>query len=130
MQESHQHFAPVLYVNDVAAASLFYQTVFEATALRRWANDDGSVHVAELQIGNALFHLHEEAPQHKELSPQTVGSTSVVIGLFVPDPHDVQRRAITAGAIELNAVQDYDYGYRQGSFADPFGHHWAVQKTI
>ena len=123
-------FAPKLYLRDVAAGILFYQQAFNAVELRRWSNDDGTVHVAELQIGNALFHLHEETLRIRELSPQTLNGTPVVIGLFVPDPHEVQKRAVVAGASELQPVIDYEYGYQQGSFADPFGHHWTVQKRI
>ena len=25
-------------------------------------------------------------------------------------------------------MQDYDYGYRQGTLADPFGHLWLIQR--
>jgi len=53
-------YAPILYLNNVADAIIFYQQAFNATELRRWSNDDGYVHVAELEIGNALFRLHEE----------------------------------------------------------------------
>ncbi len=28
--------------------------------MRRWNNDDGTLHVAELSISGALFHIHEE----------------------------------------------------------------------
>jgi uncharacterized glyoxalase superfamily protein PhnB len=27
-------------------------------------------------------------------------------------------------------MQDYDYGYRQGVIADPFGHQWLFEKRI
>jgi len=123
-------FAPVLYLRNVADGIQFYQQAFGAVELRRFSNDDGSVHVAELQIGDALFHLHEESPHLQSWSPQTLKGTPVELGLFVAHPHDVQTKAIAAGATELNAVQDYDYGYQQGTFADPFGHHWTVQKKL
>jgi PhnB protein len=38
---------------------------FNANELRRWSNDDGSIHVAEMMIENALFHLHEETARKK-----------------------------------------------------------------
>lgn len=123
-------FAPKLFMQDVAAAIQFYITALGAVEKRRWANDDGTVHVAELQLGDALFHLHEETARKQELSPETLGGTPVVLGVFVEDVHTVQGRAINAGAVELSPVQDYDYGYRQGSFSDPFGHHWTVQQKI
>ena len=108
----------------------FYQKAFDAKELRRWSNDDGSVHVAEMKIEGALFHLHEESSRNAELSPQTLGGTSVILGLFVDDPDTMMANALTAGATELSPIQDYDYGYRQGNIRDPFGHHWTIEKSI
>ena len=108
----------------------FYQKAFDAKELRRWSNDDGSVHVAEMKIENALFHLHEEVGRDSNLSPQTLGGTSVILGLFVDDPDAVMTKAVAAGATETNPMKDYEYGYRQGSITDPFGHHWTIEKSI
>jgi PhnB protein len=129
-QTSATRFAPMLYMKNVADAIEFYKKAFDAEELQRWSNDDGSVHVAEMSIEGAMFHMHEEVTRNNELSPGTLNGTSVELGLFVPDPHAVAAKAITAGATETNPVQDYDYGYQQGSFVDPFGHHWTVQKKI
>lgn len=65
-----------------------------------------------------------------ELSPETVRATTSLIGIFVPDPHAFIRKAAMAGGRELSPVKDYDYGYRQGTIIDPFGHHWLVEKKI
>ena len=108
----------------------FYQKAFDAKELRRWSNDDGSVHVAEMKIEDALFHLHEESSRNAELSPKTMGGTSVILGLFVDDPDTMVATALTEGATELSPIQDYDYGYRQGNIMDPFGHHWTIEKSI
>jgi PhnB protein len=123
-------FAPILYLNNVAAAIEFYKKAFGANELRRWSNDDGSVHVAEMSIGAASFYLHEEVSKSGNHSPATLGGTTVVIGLFVADPYEVTAKAVAAGALETSPVQDYDYGYRQGNVTDPFGHHWEIQKRI
>ncbi len=123
-------FAPVLYLINVAAAIAFYKNAFNANELRRRSNDDGSVHVAEMIMGNTLFHLHEEVARERELSPHTLNGTPVVLGLFVANPDDFAARSIAAGAVETSPVQDYDYGYRQVGITDPFGHHWVFQKRI
>ena len=123
-------FAPILYLKNVADAIEFYKKAFEAKELRRWSNDDGSVHVAEMMIQDALFHLHEEVSREGELSPVTLGGTCVILGLFVTNPDEVAGKAIAAGATETSPVKDYDYGYRQGNITDPFGHHWRIEKSI
>ncbi len=81
-------------------------------------------------IEDALFHLHEEVTRENELSQKTLNGTCVILGLFVENPDEVAAKAITAGAKETSPVKDYEYGYRQGSITDPFGHHWTIEKSI
>jgi PhnB protein len=124
------YFAPQLYLTNVLDGMEFYKKAFGAIELRRWSNPDGSVHVGELAIDGALFHLHEEVPRVNQLSPKTTKGTTILIGLFVPDPHATIKQAVEAGARIISPVQDYDYGYRQGEVIDPFGHQWMIEKKI
>ena len=127
---THIKFAPMLYCKNVAAAIEFYKQAFDAKEIRRFSDDDGSVHVAELTIQDAMFHLHEESKHKNELSPETLNGTSVVIGLFTDDVDAFFNAAIKAGATEVHAPQDYEYGMRQAYINDPSGHHWQIQKFI
>ena len=118
---------PMLYMKDLAAALDFYKKAFGA--VERWRIDnEGNVHVAEMFISPVLFRLHEEVKRDNELSPATLNATSTVIGLLVDDPDTLAARALAAGATELSPVQDFEYGYRQGTIRDPFGHHWCLEK--
>ena len=130
MKEQLTFFAPMIYLKKVAPAIEFYKKAFDAVVLRQWDNDDGSVHVAEMSIDGALFHLHEEVTRNTEMSPETLKGTSIAIGLVVEDVHGVMAKAVAAGGVELDPVRDYDYQYRQGNVADPFGHHWMLEKKI
>jgi PhnB protein len=123
-------FAPMIYLKTLAPAIEFYKNAFGASVMRQWHNDDGSVHVAEMEIDGALFHLHEEVARIDELSPGTLQGTTISVGLFVDDVDAMMAKAIAAGGKELDRVKDYDYGYRQGSLEDPFGHHWLLEKSI
>jgi PhnB protein len=127
---SSTFFAPHLTLAKVRPAMDFYQKAFNAQVLRSWDNDDGSVHVAEMEIAGALFHLHEEVSKSAQLSPETLKATTLLIGLFTPDPDAYVRQAVEHGGTILNPIQDYDYGYRQATVIDPFGHQWLIQKKI
>src|SRR5947207_979062 len=87
---------------------------FDAKELRRWSNPNGSVHVAEMIIEDALFHLHEEVSRDEEFSPKIVGGTTVILGLFVVNPDEVVTKALAASATKISPIKVYDYGYRQG----------------
>lgn len=123
-------FAPVMYMKNVADAMAFYKKAFDAKELRLFSNDDGNIHVAELMIQDAMFHLHEETEKKKQLSPATLHGTCVIIGLFVENPDELFEKAVAAGATITQPMQDYEYGFRQGDLVDPFGHHWTIQKMI
>ena len=123
-------FAPMIYLKTLAPAIEFYKNAFGASVMRQWHNDDGSVHVAEMEIDGALFQLHEEVARIDELSPGTLQGTTISVGLFVDDVDAMMAKAIAAGGKELDPVMDYDYEYRQGSLEDPFGHHWLLEKSI
>ena len=123
-------FAPHLTLKVLRPAINFYEKGLGAQTIRTFDNHDGSVHVAEMTLLGQLFHLHEEVARDRHLSPETVSSTTVLIGVFTADPDAMFNSAIAAGAKIVSPMQDYDYGYRQGTLADPFGHQWLIQKKL
>jgi len=121
------HFAPELHIPKGTFNIDFYRK-FGATEHFCFRNDDESIHVAELEIKGAIFHVHET--MRDALEPISAKGVTSVIGLFVPNVDEVMQKAIEAGATEITPATDHDYGYRQGMFKDPFGHYWQIQKRI
>lgn len=122
-------FAPELHIPNGTHNIDFY-TKFGATEHFVLRNDDGSIHVAELEIDGAIFHLHETMRWFESLEPVAAKGVTTVIGLFVDNVHNLFDKALLAGATEISPVTDHEYGYRQGMFKDPFGHFWQIQKKI
>jgi len=125
--EDVTYFAPELHIPNGTIEINFYKR-FGATENFCFRNDDGSIHVAELEINGAIFHVHET--MRNSLEPLSAKGVTAIIGLFVPNVEEIMQKAIDAGATEINPTTDHDYGYRQGMFKDPFGHYWQVQKKI
>jgi PhnB protein len=123
-------FAPQLFIKSGVKDIDFYVKAFGAVELRRFSNDDGTIHVSELSIQGALFHLHEERPEKGQIEPIENGGVTCIIGLFVDDVDEVIRKAVIAGATLINQPKDYEYGYRQAEIKDPFGHLWLIEKKI
>lgn len=120
---------PMLTVRGAAQAVDFYKDAFGAEEVSRLTSPAGAV-VAEISIDGARVFVVDEAPEAKNLSPETLGGTSVRINLIVDDPDAVAQRAVEAGATELFPVADQDYGLRQGRLVDPFGHHWLIGRPL
>ena len=127
---SKTFFAPQLYIKGGITDISFYEKAFGAIELRRWTNENNSLHVAELSIDGSLFHVHEEKLSAGKLSPGQVNGITTLIGLFVEDVDKVMTRAVEAGATLVSAAENYDYGYRQGEIKDPFGHVWMIETKI
>ena len=123
-------FSPMLNIPNGTYDVDFYTKALGAELVRTWKNDDGSIHVAEFSIGGTLFHLHQESPEFGNLTPAACQGVTCSIGLFTDDVDAVIQKALSFGAKLLSPAQDYDYGYRQGDFRDPFGHKWVIQKII
>jgi len=122
-------FAPMLVIPNGVSDVSFYTKAFGAEEIRRFSNDDGSIHVVEFSIDGATFHLHEQW-ETVLISPARAGASTVSVNIFVDDVDAVVEQAVAAGAKVTSPVQDFDYGYRQGDIIDIFGHCWQIQKEI
>jgi len=108
----------------------YYQKVFNAKEILKFFGPDGSIHHAEVQIGNSRLMLGEECGMSKTKSPLALGGTGVGMCVYVEDVDKVFKEAIEAGGTETCAVKDQFYGDRSGSLIDPFGHLWTVSTHI
>jgi PhnB protein len=115
--------APELFVRGGRAAVEFYAAAFGATVDHLVG--DGDAVVSQLSVGDATFWVHDEAPEHGNLSPQTLGGCTVRTLLIVEDPDAVFAGALAAGAEQISPVGD-EHGWRVGRLRDPFGHHWEI----
>ena len=59
MKDNTTFFAPMIYLKQVAPTIEFYNNASDAIVLGQWNNDDSSVHVAEMSIHGAMFHMHD-----------------------------------------------------------------------
>jgi len=117
--------APWLSVIRAAEAVNYYKAAFGAVERYRLEDEEGSVVVAQLAIGEADFWLQEDV----DSSPEPQDRRSVRMILTVDDPDSVFEQAIAAGATEVAAVSE-GHGWRIGRLADPFGHHWEIGKPL
>jgi PhnB protein len=117
--------APWLAVSDAQKAVDFYKAAFGSVELYRLAGDDGTLAVAQLSIGGAVFWVQDDA----DASPRVRGAGSVRMILSVDDPDSLLEQAIAAGGAVVAPMHE-DYGWRTGRLTDPFGHDWEVSKQL
>jgi PhnB protein len=117
--------APWLAVGDAQKAVEYYKAAFGAVELYRLPADDGSLAVAQLSVGGAVFWVQNDS----NASPVGRGTGSVRMILSVDDPDSVFKQAVAAGAVVVAPIHE-EYGWRTGRVTDPFGHDWEMSKQL
>ncbi len=124
--EGYHTATPCLVLRDPVSAIDFYKRAFGATELMCFADPNGQVMHAEIQVGDSRIAIAPEAAEWGNLSPQALGGSPVPIQLYVEDVDAFAEQAVSAGAKVLIPIADQFYGDRGGRLADPFGHIWIV----
>src|SRR3984893_8270592 len=110
---------------DAQEAIDYYKAAFGAVELYRLPADDGTVAVAQLSVGGAVFWVQTDG----NASAPESGAGSVRMILSVDDPDSVFEQAVAAGATVVAAIHE-EYGWRTGRITDPFGHDWEMRKQL
>ena len=121
---------PYLYINLASAALEFYQKAFGAKVLVSIEDEKNRIAHAEIEIGKARIMLSDEFPEADCFSPRHLGGATSAITLFFEDADKVFKQAISAGAQEMNKVDNLFCGDRGGKIIDPFGHQWFIYTRV
>lgn len=124
--DGYHAITPYLSLRDATRAIAFYAKAFGAKLKLRMDAPGGKVGHAEMQFGDSMVMLADEAPEMDFMSPLARGGTSILMHLYVKDVDKTVAQAIAAGAKLIRPVEDQFYGDRAGGLEDPFGHRWYV----
>jgi uncharacterized glyoxalase superfamily protein PhnB len=120
---------PYLAVADARAAISWYVDTFDATVLGEpIVMDDGRIGHAELEIAGGVLYLSDESPALGVKAPAP-RATSVSLVLHVADTDATLGRARERGA-EVQREPYENYGARNATIIDPFGHRWMLSGPV
>ena len=121
---------PHLVVEDAAAALSFYLDAFSAIVLYRSPSPSGAGEHIHLKLWDSLIQLSSEEPRQKNervegrllASPDTLGGSTCVFQIAVPNVDEAYKRAVDGGGSPALPPTNMFWGDRYGWVRDPFGH--------
>jgi PhnB protein len=116
---------PHIYVDGAAKGIAFYAAAFGAEELFRVEAADGRILHAELSVYGSLVMIGDP-DDRLYAEPRSVGRCTAGLHLFVDDNAAVLKRAVEAGAVEVQPPTEMFYGANSASVRDPFGHVWVL----
>lgn len=118
---------PYLTVRGAAEAIDFYKRALGAKEIMRMPGPDGkSVMHAELRIGDSMVMLSDELPTSSCKAPTTLGGTTTMLMLYVPNADAAFKQAVNAGCKVRMPLADMFWGDRFGTLEDPYGNVWGL----
>jgi PhnB protein len=116
---------PHIYVDGASDAIAFYKRAFGAEELLRIARPDGKILHAEIAICGSVLMIGD--PDDKLYAePRKVGRCTASLHIFTDDNAALLRRAVAAGAEEIQSPTEMFYGANSASARDPYGHVWVM----
>jgi PhnB protein len=116
---------PHIYVKGASDAIAFYKRAFGAEELLRIAGPDGKILHAEISICNSVLMIGD--PDDRLYGePRRLGRCTAGLHIFTDDNAALQRRAVEAGAEEMQPPTEMFYGANSASVRDPYGHVWVM----
>jgi len=119
----HTRVVPVLTVSDVRAAVTWYGSVFQFVEHVQI----GEGHRAQLGLPGGGDLIVAEVRPGRRLPAE---GRSHQILLKVEDAGATLARALEHGATIVTPLKDWEYGERQVTLDDVFGHQWTLTQTL
>ena len=116
---------PHIYVDGAADAIAFYERALGAVELFRIARPDGRILHAEISICGSVIMIGDP-DQRLYGEPRALGGCTAGLHIFLDDNEALLRRAVAAGAEEIQPPTEMFYGANSASLRDPFGHVWVL----
>jgi uncharacterized glyoxalase superfamily protein PhnB len=140
-ERSFPRVIPMLAYEDGAAALDWLAKAFGFRERTRWAEPDGTITHAEMELGDGVIMLATPTPdyqgpkRHRE-SCEPARKWSAVpyvidgVLVYVDDVDSHFERARKAGATILSEPEDQDFGDRHYRAEDLEGHRWMFAQPI
>lgn len=120
--DGYHNVTPYLTVAGVERLIEFLKSAFDAEQISKHSRPDGTVHHAEVRIGDSRVMLGEAGGEWPS-RPST-------LYLYVHEVDNIYDQALAAGGKSLREPSNQFYGDRVAGIEDPSGNQWWIATHI
>ena len=128
--DGYHSIQPYLMFKNCAEAIAFYTKAFGAREKFRMPDAQGRISHAEIEIGDSVVMMADEAPQIDAFSIEHFGGSPVSLLIYTAHCDAMYAQALAAGAKSIREPADQPYGDRMSGVKDPFGYKWWIATHI
>lgn len=128
--DGYHSVQPYLMLDNCAEAIAFYIKAFGAKEKFRMPRKDGRIAHAEIQIGDSVVMMADEASEMEAFALKHFGGSPVSLLIYTEDCDAMYRQALSAGAQSVREPADQPYGDRMSGVRDPFGYKWWIATHV
>lgn len=121
--DDYSSVSPYLICSGAAATIDFLKRVFNATELRKFPDDKGSLRHAEVRIDDTVVMLADEIPPEWPAIPSNVH-------IYVRDVDETYKRALEAGAVSVQEPVKKEDEDKRGGVRDAGGTTWWISTKV
>jgi uncharacterized glyoxalase superfamily protein PhnB len=120
--DEYTSVSPYLVVNGAESTITFLTKVFGARELRRFPSEGGRIMHAEVRIDDTVVMLADGTEGWPAIAAH--------VHVYVPDVDATYRRALGAGATDVQAPVQKDDEDKRGGVKDPGGTTWWISTRV
>ena len=116
--DGYHSITPIIQAAGASEFIDFLKSAFDAREIKRYADPNGTIMHAEIQIGDSRIMLSDSSEEFEAWPTR--------IQLYVNDVDTTYKKALEAGATSLRPPTDQFYGDRSGGVKDKWGNQWWI----
>jgi len=120
----YQVINPYVSVGDTSGFIAFIERTFDGTLIRQIRQPDGQTEHAEIRIGDSVLMVGP--PEVEALAQAEDHHRAASFYVFVSDVDATFDKAISCGAVLVEAPSERFFGDRVAGVKDPYGNHWWI----
>ena len=121
---------PYLFSSDCEKHIDWIKSVFGAEVISLNQSEDKKIMHCTLKVNDGFLYMCDSSCTHEIKLRPNVKPDGYLCHMNVADPDNIWKKAMASGATQIAELKAQFWGDYYGSFKDPYGFEWAIDKPV